>query len=73
MISAVVSGDPHHVLVSVGQVRGGGGTLRTGRSVADGVLLDAAVVHRPGPLPRHQQAAEVVRRRLDALRLRAAD
>lgn len=62
----------HHVLVSVSQVHGGGGVFYTGQSVADGIFLDAGVVHRPGPLPRHQQAAEVMRRRLDVLRLRTA-
>lgn len=64
---------PHHILVSVGQVYGGGGVFYVRQLVADRVLLDAGVVHGPGPLPRHQQAAEVVRSRLDVLWLRTAD
>lgn len=63
----------HHVLVAVGQVNDGGGVFHTGRPVPDGVLLDRGVVDGPRPLPRHQQAAEVERRRLDVLGLRAAD
>lgn len=64
---------PHHILVSVSQVYRGGGVFYVRQLVADRVLLDAGVVHGPGPLPRHQQAAEVVRSRLDVLWLRTAD
>lgn len=59
----------HHILVSVCQVYNGGSAFYVGQSVGDGVFLDAGVVHRPRTLPRHQQAGEVVRRRLDVLRL----
>lgn len=62
----------YHVLVSVGQVLGGGGVLSGGHTVLDGVLLDVGVVDGARPFPRHQQAAQVVGRRLHVLRLRAA-
>lgn len=64
---------PHHVLVAVGQVNDGGGVFHAGQPVPDRVLLNGGVIDRPRPLPRHQQAAEVERRRLDVLGLRAAD
>lgn len=66
---------PHtyNILVTVGQVDGGGGASQGGRPVLDGVPLDGGVVDGPRSLPRHQQAAEVVRRRLHVLGLGAAD
>lgn len=64
---------PYHILVSICQVLKRRRVFSLGKFVGDGILLYSRVVHRPRPLPHHQQAGVFMGSRLHILWLRTAD